>query len=223
MPRGPVGRGWNPFRPRRDLSNRQSSPTASNRTSQEPQQHGSGLSEQARRVDESRVAPNGTILSKPDLRWYGARTACGWSGTASFQLNELRRQGLGVEPTWLAVLHRIRHRDEDGYHRWCSGYLRELRSQFGRELNSHLHTRRLTMQEIDWASRVEQAAYQDFLHYVRGLRTPVTCIPHLGTDAQILATSTMATRGIHRGSSMQTGSMVRRASGVNGGQRMRAS
>ena len=127
------------------------------------------------------------IRREPDLRSEGAGTTCGWSGTALAQLNDLRRQGLGVEPTWLAVLQRIRHRGVEGYHYWCSGYLKHIRRLFGRELNSHLHDRRLTVAEIGWAARVEHAAFQDYMHYVRGSREEVACLTHLSSDAVIPA------------------------------------
>ena len=128
------------------------------------------------------------------MRWIGARTECSWRRTAEEQLRRLRGMGLGAEPTWLAVLRRIQHRDEAGYHRWCSGYLKYLRRCFGRELNSHLHNRPLQCEEVQWAAQVEHAAYQDFLHYVRGRRDEVNSIPHLSSDDVILAT-----QPIHQG------------------------
>ncbi|CAE7386136.1 nipblb [Symbiodinium sp. KB8] len=125
------------------------------------------------------------------MRWIGARTDCSWRHTAEEQLRRLRSVGLGAEPTWLAVLHRIQHRDEAGYHRWCSGYLKHLRRLFGRELNSHLHSRPLQGEEVQWAAQVEHAAYQDFLHYVKGRRDEVNSIPYLSSDDVILATQPM--------------------------------
>ena len=130
--------------------------------------------------------PHGT--PRTDLRWIGARTTCTWIGSAEEQLYELRHRGLGAEPTWLAVLHRIQHRNEPGFHRWCSGFLKQLRRHFGRELNVHLHHRRLVDEEIQWAAQVEYTAYQDFLHYVRGRRDAVECLPHLSSDDVILST-----------------------------------
>ena len=128
---------------------------------------------------------------RTDLRWIGARTTCTWIGSAEEQLHRLRLQGLGAEPTWLAVLHRVQHRNEPGYHRWVSGFLKQLRRHFGRELNSHLRHRSLVEEEIQWAAQVEFTAYQDFLHYVRGRRDMVQCIPHLSSDEVILATRPM--------------------------------
>ena len=125
------------------------------------------------------------------MRWVGARTDCSWHRTAEEQLRRLRSAGLGAEPMWLAVLRRIQHRDEAGYHRWCSGYLKNLRRNFGRELNSHLHSRPLQDEEVQWAAQVEHAAYQDFLHYVKGRRDEVNSIPHLSSDEVILATQPM--------------------------------
>ena len=131
---------------------------------------------------------SGHPAREPDLRLVGARTECTWVQSAAEQLNYLRMHNQGTEPTWLAVLHRIQARNLAGYHRWCSGYLRRLRSQFGRELNSHLHHRRLNSAEIRWAARVEHAAYQDFLHYVHNRRDVVACLAHLPSDEVILAT-----------------------------------
>ena len=142
---------------------------------------------QGRREHTSVATSDYMIRREPDLRSEGAGATCGWSGTALAQLNDLRRQGLGVEPTWLAVLQRIRHRGVEGYRYWCSGYLRDIRRLFGRELNSHLHDRRLTIAEIGWAARVEHAAFQDYMHYVRGSREEVACLTHLSSDAVIPA------------------------------------
>ena len=130
---------------------------------------------------------NSTSSTRQDMRWIGARTACHWSASAEEQLHLLRQQQQGAEPLWLAVLHRIRNREEVGYHRWCSGYLRRLRSLFGKELQAHLHRRSLSDDEVQWASRVEQAAYQDFLHHVHGRREAIPCLPRLSTDDVVLA------------------------------------
>ena len=55
------------------------------------------------------------------------------------------------------------------------------------------------MAEIGWAARVEHAAFQDFMHYVRGSRAEVACLTHLSSDAQILAEGPRASPGHPQG------------------------
>ena len=154
-----------------------------------PPELGGGLAEpQGQGQGQVGQLGGGQPPREPDLRLVGARTDCTWARSAEEQLNYLRMHNQGTEPTWLAVLHRIQARNLAGYHRWCSGYLRRLRSHFGRELNSHLHHRQLNSAEVRWAARVEHAAYQDFLHYVHNRRDVVACLTHLPSDEVILAT-----------------------------------
>ncbi|CAE7202627.1 unnamed protein product [Symbiodinium sp. CCMP2592] len=130
------------------------------------------------RVQNSVVSSNGTTRENDDFV-----SDCAWFRSVTGQLDRLRQLGRGREPMWLAVLARIRHRQDPAYKQWCGRHLRPLRAEFGPFLNSHQHTRALSPDEVDWARRVEHAAAQDFY----GHRSPVQVVASVPQDTVILA------------------------------------
>ncbi|CAE7242656.1 unnamed protein product [Symbiodinium sp. CCMP2592] len=111
-----------------------------------------------------------------------------WFTSATARLEQLRRQGEGQEPVWLAVLRRVEHRANPHYLQWCRTFLRPLRAHFRSRLEWQLYTRPLSTAEIQWARDVELATAQDYAASCpsgRGL--VMRAIPHLPTDDRILA------------------------------------
>ncbi|CAE7470005.1 unnamed protein product [Symbiodinium necroappetens] len=86
----------------------------------------------------------------------------GWLQTALSQLGDIRQGGGGLEPLWLAVLRRVEQRGNDHYARWSRLYLRPIRAEFSNRLQWERYTSSLTEGEIEWASRVELATFQDY-------------------------------------------------------------
>ena len=166
----------------------------------------SGHSSGDRRVDNSRASSNSTILhsdmvvlqggttspSVPSGRsapggWQGAHASgsqrIDWMTSARAQLQEFRRRGLGSRLMWLCVLRRVVFREDSGYRLWFRATFRDLHGEFREDLDEQVHNAPATAEEVQWAARVEHAAFQDYMEYTTDL-VP-TCwgpLAHLPND-----------------------------------------
>ncbi|CAE7497830.1 unnamed protein product [Symbiodinium sp. CCMP2456] len=106
---------------------------------------------------------------------------CAWITSAVAQLRQLRLQGQGGDLVWLCVLRRVQFRDDRGYFQWFRTFARGLRREFGRELHHGSCTRSATRAEVSWASRVEYAAFQDYVEIGESIFpttwSPITTLP----------------------------------------------
>ena len=100
------------------------------------------------------------------VRGHDFRT-CGWRRSALGQLHQLQRLGHGREDALVQVIRRLAYRNVPGYFAWAKHYLRPLRGEFGPTYQHHIYPDELHEDDLDWADRVEEATWQDFVHATR--------------------------------------------------------
>ena len=100
------------------------------------------------------------------VRGHDFRT-CGWRRSALGQLHQLQRLGHGREDALVQVIRRLAYRNVPGYFAWAKHYLRPLRGEFGPTYQHHIYPDELHEDDLDWANRVEEATWQDFVHATR--------------------------------------------------------